>query len=69
MANLDFSFLFKEPEKDPDKMTVGELFGDCPQECGRLKSNGECPVCGWAPMAGDAEARRTWMKSHPQEEW
>ncbi len=66
---LDLSFSWDTPKKDPDKMTVGELFGDCVECHSALHHDGSCRMCGQEPPTVQRiEARRKYLKEHPEEE-
>ena len=56
-----------EPERDPDKMTVGELFSPCVECRSTLNTDGSCGVCGQdAPTVQRIRDRRQWLKDHPE---
>lgn len=57
---------FPEQRKDPDKMTIAELFPRCP-ECDASTRKGSCAVCCWEPMDWAVTARRQYLKEHPEE--
>jgi hypothetical protein len=61
--------LFASPNRDPDTMTVGELFSPCPECNSDLSVDGGCRFCGGdPPTAQRIAARRAWLKAHPNEE-